>query len=239
MKFYAEALQNRRAVPPDGPAAAPPGGAPCKTGGDWIYWFKIDSEVTEMAESNLTKRVLAAALKELVGPHSYEKVSVIDICEACGVSRKTFYYHFKDKYDLTEWIFETEFIATLKRSDGQEVWHFVGEVCQYFYKERAFYGEVLKYQGQNSFQQYFQGFMFETMSPFFLPDLKKLAEVADQDGMTPDEMRDFYVHFLSDAVLLSILRWLTGGAKLPPEQFVARLKSVSELLIIRIQEELK
>lgn len=31
------------------------------------------------------------------------------------MSRKSFYYHFKDKYDLVAWIFDENFIAIVKK----------------------------------------------------------------------------------------------------------------------------
>lgn len=52
------------------------------------------------ADSNLTKRALAAAMKELMEQMPFSKISVSDIAEQCGMNRKSFYYHFKDKYDL-------------------------------------------------------------------------------------------------------------------------------------------
>ena len=67
-----------------------------------------------MPESNITKRVLASTLKELVTARPFEKVSVSDICDACGVSRKTFYYHFQDKYELLEWIIMTELLEPIR-----------------------------------------------------------------------------------------------------------------------------
>ena len=30
------------------------------------------------------------------------------ICEYCGTDRQTFYYHFKDKYDLVAWIYQND-----------------------------------------------------------------------------------------------------------------------------------
>ena len=53
-----------------------------------------------MADSNITKKALAAALKELMEEMPFEKIGIGDICERCGMHRKSFYYHFKDKYDL-------------------------------------------------------------------------------------------------------------------------------------------
>ena len=41
-------------------------------------------------------------MKALMEERPFAKISVGDICERCGMNRKSFYYHFKDKYDLQE-----------------------------------------------------------------------------------------------------------------------------------------
>ena len=53
-----------------------------------------------MPDSNITKKALAMAMKELMEQIPFSKISVSDICEKCGMNRKSFYYQFKDKYDL-------------------------------------------------------------------------------------------------------------------------------------------
>ena len=70
-----------------------------------------------MADSNITKRALATSLKELMAEQPFGKINVAQICERCNMNRKSFYYHFKDKYDLVNWIFDTEFIELLKHED--------------------------------------------------------------------------------------------------------------------------
>ena len=47
-----------------------------------------------MADSNITKRALAAALKELVEDMPFDKITVGLICDKCDMNRKSFYYHF-------------------------------------------------------------------------------------------------------------------------------------------------
>ena len=64
-----------------------------------------------MADSNITKRALAGALRELMAEMPFEKINVGQICERCHMNRKSFYYHFKDKYDLVNWIFDTEILS--------------------------------------------------------------------------------------------------------------------------------
>ena len=51
----------------------------------------------------MTKRALVASLKDLLAEKPLDKITVTDLTEHCGVNRMTFYYHFKDIYDLVEW----------------------------------------------------------------------------------------------------------------------------------------
>lgn len=49
--------------------------------------------------TNLTKRAMADALKQLLQKRSLEHITIQDVTDAAQVSRKTFYYHFHDIYD--------------------------------------------------------------------------------------------------------------------------------------------
>ncbi len=182
---------------------------------------------TELADSNITKRALAQALKELMASQPLEKISVGEICARCDMNRKSFYYHFKDKYDLVEWIFYSEFIALLKDVELTDKWAFLQTLCDYFYRERTFYVRALEVRGQNSFRDYFREFFYQSIEPFLC---------SDQDPNVPEKVASFYSHFVSDAVLLAIIRWLTEGTRLTPEEFVDLMKETSELLVHHIRE---
>ena len=52
--------------------------------------------------SQVTKRALEASLKNLLLQKPLNKITINDIAEDCGINRMTFYYHFKDIYDLVE-----------------------------------------------------------------------------------------------------------------------------------------
>ena len=51
-----------------------------------------------------TKYALENSLKKLLLQKPLNKVTINDITEDCGINRMTFYYHFKDIYDLVEWV---------------------------------------------------------------------------------------------------------------------------------------
>jgi AcrR family transcriptional regulator len=54
------------------------------------------------------KEVLAITLKELAEEKTLDKISVSEIVQESGYSTATFYRHFKDKYDLADWIYSNE-----------------------------------------------------------------------------------------------------------------------------------
>ena len=54
--------------------------------------------------SQVTKRALEQSLKNLLLKKPLTKITINDIAEDCGINRMTFYYHFKDIYDLVEWL---------------------------------------------------------------------------------------------------------------------------------------
>jgi AcrR family transcriptional regulator len=53
-----------------------------------------------MAEN--TKALLKNSLKELLNKKPISKISIRELTELVGVNRQTFYYHYKDIYDLVE-----------------------------------------------------------------------------------------------------------------------------------------
>lgn len=53
-----------------------------------------------------TKRLLEETLISLLEKKSLNEITVKELVEQAGVNRQTFYYNFKDIYDLLEWLFE-------------------------------------------------------------------------------------------------------------------------------------
>ena len=56
-----------------------------------------------------TKRKARKAMITLLKEKKYDDISVKDICETAGISRGTFYLHYKDKYDLVQQ-YQAEFV---------------------------------------------------------------------------------------------------------------------------------
>ena len=72
--------------------------------------------------SQITKRALEQSLKNLLREKPLSKITVTDITEDCGISRMTFYYHFKDIYDLVEWACMEDAAKALANKKTYDTW---------------------------------------------------------------------------------------------------------------------
>ena len=168
-----------------------------------------------MADSNITKNALAVSMKKLMEKKPFSKISVGDICEDCGMNRKSFYYHFRDKYDLVNWIFYVDFIERMDWSSCRNEWDMLESLCSHFYRERLFYQNALQVEGQNSFREYFCGML--------RPVLMLLTQNLVEEG----RKKEFYIAFLCEGVLGELVYWLREGSKITPEEFVEDLHDIS------------
>ena len=65
---------------------------------------------------------MSNALKEQLKKKKLSKITINDIASACNISRMTFYYHFQDIYDLTEWTLEEAAGRAIGENRTYESW---------------------------------------------------------------------------------------------------------------------
>lgn len=185
-----------------------------------------------MADSNITKQALSKALKELMEDQSFEKISVSDICERCHMNRKSFYYHFRDKYDLANWTFDTEFVELIQKNEldivhipnsFEERWDSIRIFCEYFYENRTFYRKLLSVEGQNSFPAHFREFIHQLLR-------LRLVSMFGQDDL-PQMVHDF----LTDGILCVIERWLLEKQCVPVDEFLDNMKKLLQVVYHALQ----
>lgn len=57
-----------------------------------------------MAEN--LKDKIAETFLEMTARKSFDKITIKDLVQECGISRQAFYYHFQDILDVIEWILQ-------------------------------------------------------------------------------------------------------------------------------------
>ena len=166
---------------------------------------------------NATKHTLALTLRELLKEVPFSKIRVTDICEKCNLNRKSFYYHFKDKYDLVHWIYDTEFFESASQNVYENSYYFLQELCTYLYENRSFYSKVFEGGGQNSFSDYFKEHLYPVMK-------KRLMETVSEGVV-----QEFHVRFFTEGMAGAIQNWILEKECISPEQFLTMLKSCARL----------
>lgn len=72
-----------------------------------------------MRRNGDTKATLAAALRTCMQDTPIDRISIKTITDMCGLNRQTFYYHFKDIYDLVKWMYVHDINMALDESFKQ------------------------------------------------------------------------------------------------------------------------
>ena len=187
-----------------------------------------------MADSNITKRALASALKDLMETMPFEKITISHICDKCYMNRKSFYYHFKDKYDLVNWIYDTEFVVTIAGYHNDDQWMLFELLCRYLYDNRKFYRKALQIRGQNSFYDHFH----ETLIPIIDKTLQHIASES-YENLSEDEveyLRQFTSNFITDGIISAIERWMLDKNSIDADAFLMLIKTITQKLAARIYD---
>lgn len=69
-----------------------------------------------------SKEILAESLEKLLMKKNLDDIQVSEIVAGTSLSRKTFYRHFKDKYDLASWYFIQFYEASFGRITNGLTW---------------------------------------------------------------------------------------------------------------------
>lgn len=169
-------------------------------------------------DSNITKLALADSLKKLMAEKPFGKICVADIADACGVTRTTFYYHFKDKYDLMNWIYYTETVPFMSAYQRVEDWtDSLRDLCYYMRENKTFYLNALNTTGQNSFQEYLHD---------YIRDLSASVIESIRSTQFDEEKWGFIAEFIATSFVSLIVRWANTGMKEDPDVYVAHIKEI-------------
>lgn len=166
--------------------------------------------------SQTTKRALEASLKKLLQHKPLNKITINDITEDCGVNRMTFYYHFKDIYDLVEWILEEDSAKIMEGWRADYSWEDAFEmVLRRVQENKNFFLNIYRSMSREQIELY----LYRLLDPM-------LHEVADHEcaGMTVrEEDRQFVIDFYKYALVGMALEWIRKDMKEEPTRIIARL----------------
>ena len=153
-----------------------------------------------MAIGTDAKEAFALALEGMLSEMPLDKVRVNELCRRAGATPPTFYYYFRDKYELAAWMFVGDFAAGYAdREPVYDVDVMEASIAR-FEERRGFYTAVWTDRSQNSVSAYVQEFCVE-MS----------REAAAATGMPLDERGVLLSKYHAYGMTNLVMEWLAGG----------------------------
>ena len=102
-----------------------------------------------------TKYALEDALKKLLLQKPIDKITINDLTEECGISRMTFYYHFRDIYDLVEWVCAEDGKRALQDKKTYDTWQEgMGQIFEAVLENRPFIMNVYHSISKDKIESY-------------------------------------------------------------------------------------
>ena len=99
-----------------------------------------------------TEHALTLALKDMMSHQPLDTISVLELSKKCGVSRKTFYYHYHDVYDLLTQLFLEEKIPGVQ--DTNDFKSLIELVFKYYKDNESFINATLQSAGKDLFSEF-------------------------------------------------------------------------------------
>lgn len=166
--------------------------------------------------SDITKRALEESLKNLLLQKPLDKITISDIAADCGISRMTFYYHFKDIYDLVEWACMEDARRALEGKKTYDTWQqgFL-RVFQYVQENRAFVFNTYHSVSREHLERYLYSVTYDLLSG--VVEEKAAGMPVREDDKT------FIAHFYKYAFVGLMLDWIATGMKQEPAALIERL----------------
>jgi len=164
--------------------------------------------------SQTTKRALEASLKHLLKQKTLDKITINDIAEDCGINRMTFYYHFKDIYDLIEWSCVEDASKALEGKKTYDTWQqgFL-QIFQAVLENKPFILNVYRSVSREQVETYLYKLTYDLT-----------IGVVEEKAIGMEDDKKFIADFYKYAFVGLMLAWIKNDMKEDPQVLIDRLQ---------------
>lgn len=157
------------------------------------------------------KVALGESLKKLMREKPFSAITVDAICRGAQTSHRNFYRHFKDKYDLLNWVYQTDFLQYITVDLTKPIWGYLSDICGHLHSDRKFYLNAFAVSGQNSFRE----FCMQRLTPRLMLDFGAAFD--------DEKLAQFCLRHITDAVFDHFQIWLSQEPCTPPDEYAKRM----------------
>ncbi|MBO5284162.1 MAG: TetR/AcrR family transcriptional regulator C-terminal domain-containing protein [Lachnospiraceae bacterium] len=175
--------------------------------------------------AQFTKKAIITTFIELLNQRSLDKITVKDIVEKCDINHNTFYYYYRDIYDLIEDIMRTEVENVQKQYEGDG--SFYDELRQgisLILENKAAFTHLYYSRSKDIIEEYIN----EISEKFARKFIEKKAE---ELSIGNDANVRFICNWYRFAISESILKWIQTENASDPDTFIRKIAAVYESTI--------
>ena len=166
--------------------------------------------------SQVTKRALEQSLKNLLLKKPLTKITISDITEDCGINRMTFYYHFKDIYDLVEWACLEDAKRALDEKKTYDTWQQgLLQIFEAVQENKPFILNVYRCVHREQVEKYLQPLVDQLMLDVIQEESASIV-IREED-------KQFIAKIYAYIFIGVMLDWIKDDMREAPQEIVARL----------------
>ncbi len=176
-----------------------------------------------------TEKAIADSFKKLLQKKSLNKITISDIANDCGINRMTFYYHFRDIYDLIEWICDEDCKSALEGNKSIDTWtQGLENFIDVLYEDRAFI--------QSAFHSVERGKIDEYLHRVLSGLIHDAVDNLETSRYVVEENKNFVVDFYTYAFAGILSQWIEEGL---PDRRATMVEQIKTVTVGSIQADLE
>ncbi len=186
--------------------------------------------------SHITERALQASLKNMLLKKPLNKITINDLAEDCGVSRMTFYYHFKDIYDLLEWSCTEDVSKALTESASSSWQEKMLRILNTMQQNEPFIANVYHCIDRERLERYLHKTTYSLLRGFIEKEAQNLPRNKEKQPfetnrscrIVEEDDYTFIARFYTYAFTGLVLDWVKSGMDEDPGCLVHRLSPLMQ-----------
>lgn len=155
--------------------------------------------------AQFTRKAIIQTFREMLEKTPLDKITVTNIIERCGINRNTFYYYFRDIYDLLESFFKEELEKVIEDNANESWQNMLKDVMKMLKENKQIVYHIFNSLNREQLERY----VFDSTNKQMYELVKKEA---DGLNVTDEDIR-YIAEFYQYAFIGFFLKYLWSDMK--------------------------
>lgn len=173
--------------------------------------------------AKFTRKAIMQTFLHILKNKPLDRITVKDICEQCEINRNTFYYYFRDIYDVLEAIFEDEVRLVMDEAKAGMTFHDAyARAASIILNNREAIIHIYASENGRLLRTYLDAVVTQVVRRFVL-------EKAEGYSLSESDVA-FITAFYSNGIVGSTIKWIERGSMMngAPESIAANSTGMSK-----------